>query len=991
MVSCGSREKILIHLQDFSDFQDKREVPYQACQAGIAEEIDLSQTRVSRLIRDMLEESLVKEDKKRIVGLRRKRKVYSLTPTGYEKSEDILEDIRDEEVKLKLDQDTVEKVRLSNVDNYIDTQNPLLTALNELDKDDVVDLTHEDKGKKDIFVGREEEMDRLKEILDEVEEEGSSVLFVSGEAGIGKTTLVMEFKRYVTKKNFQFLVGNSYYDSSDPYLPFKEAFEDYVWPSKKGEKKAEKGEKVSFASEGGPKVEDQKMFNAQRQSAFHESTQGVKNIASKRPLVVFLDDLQWSDKATLELFHYMAIHLEDSPVFFIGSYRPEEVSKRHPLKEIQRRMSREKLYEEFELDPLTEQNTAEIIKNIVGREDLPDRFVKLLHEKSEGNPLFLRECVEQMLEDGTIEPKEDRYPTSAEDVTIPSLIKDIVARRIESLDRETKKLLQLGSVIGEKVPFSLLMEAMDKDELDIMEQVDILQGADLWGKGPKEEKFHFTHELVQMSVYEDIATPVRRALHKKVARAMESVYSDDLEDHYSELGFHFREGGAEGKAADYYRRAGQEAEEVYAHDDSIEMYQKALELVDEGEQRFELLEKLGAVYQILGEYDEARARFDEALDCADRVEKKQRIYLKIGSSWEKQSRYEKALEVLDKALDLSDEETIERARLLSTKGKVLMRLSDYDEASEMLERAKTIAEDVGDKKEISQTLHDLGTIQYYRSGDESALDYFNRALDIRKEIDDIRGQSATFNNLGVLYEERGDLDKALDYHRKSERIKEKIGDKRGIAFSLNNIGLVLSSKGELDEALEHYKDSMEISRKLGDKFGTGEAKTNIAFIYLQDSKAGKALEYFQESLKISKEIGDKLLQARNLHGLAETQLELDNLEGAERHAKEAIDIAKEIGSELQEGLGKRAMGLILEEKEDLESADRLFEEAEDLLEAATDRKELATLYEEYAYLCEEKDETDRAKQLIERAESMYRDMGIESGAERCEEIYDSID
>ncbi len=153
----------------------------------------------------------------------------------------------------------------------------------------------------DIFVGRSEELKKLKSLAEEVKKGNCRTVFIAGEAGIGKTTLVNEFKHFAVNNGFSFLVGTCHGETADPYLPFKEAFNRYL-----EEEDYSDGSFAMMPVERSMDIEDKKMFDAEREATFYETTENVKDIARETPLAVFIDDIQWADQASLDILGYMA-------------------------------------------------------------------------------------------------------------------------------------------------------------------------------------------------------------------------------------------------------------------------------------------------------------------------------------------------------------------------------------------------------------------------------------------------------------------------------------------------------------------------------------------------------------------------------------------------------------------------------------------------------------------------------------------------------------
>ncbi|MFW5907549.1 MAG: BREX system ATP-binding domain-containing protein [Candidatus Natronoplasma sp.] len=265
MDKISSRDKILLYLSHQKGKGEKDKAPYGACQRGISESIDIDHNQVSKALDELVDEGLVECTASPVVGLQRERNVYFRTSKGYQKAEEELRgSLGKKEVTLKDDEEK-RKVKLKEISEYVDHEHPLLYGLNQMDQNGTIDLSDSEDEKRDVFVGRESEMKKLRSLLNDVEDGNCRSIFITGEAGVGKTRLVNEFKKYAASEDFEFLVGSAYYDSSQPYHPMREAFKSYI--EKETASRSEGFSSVAMlgarASKQRPKVEDKDMFDAE--------------------------------------------------------------------------------------------------------------------------------------------------------------------------------------------------------------------------------------------------------------------------------------------------------------------------------------------------------------------------------------------------------------------------------------------------------------------------------------------------------------------------------------------------------------------------------------------------------------------------------------------------------------------------------------------------------------------------------------------------------
>ncbi|MFW6142208.1 MAG: tetratricopeptide repeat protein [Candidatus Saliniplasma sp.] len=1018
------RYRILIHLEiqmDSVGFETYEKVPYSICQNGIAEAVNLSRSRTSEIIRDMIEDDLVEENVRRVVGLKRRRKVYSLTRKGLKKVKEVKDRLGNKKVTVKRESAEYE-VELEKIDTFIDSRKPLLIALNNLNEDDVIDLRASEKKRKEVFVGRSDEINYLLKILEKSNSNEPSTVLIKGKAGIGKTRLVNEFREKTLSENVIFLDGKAYYESSEPYLPFKEAFKDLE----------RKSEPLQFSNRHLDESEDSRFYEEEldntRDLVFSETAENIKSLAEDKAMAVFIDDLQWADKASLVLFHYLSDKLRETQVMLIGAYRPEDIDDKDFLKEVIQRMRRQHLFEEIELEPLKVEDTKEIIQGLIDRVDVPNDFVKMIHDSSEGNPLFVEEFVKQMLDDEILDPKNNKFPTKKDDVEIPKVINEIIDRRIKRLSKQNLRVLQIGSIIGEEIPFSLLISVSGMDSFDLLEYVDTLTGTGIWGVESDEDMYYFNHGLIHLTVYEGIPDQLRKEIHGKVALSMEDVFEGDIEDHYSDIAYHFKEARKYNKSVDYYFKAGKRAEDVYAYEDAVEMYDEALKL-SEKRSRWKILEKLGDVHRVVGKYDDSLEYYKEIIkkDLGKNVQ--QRIYRKEAQVYESEGRFDEAVNIIKEGLSDVYEKNVETCRLFSKKGLAEMRQGKYEMALDDFKEALETCKDFGGDREYADIYLGLGNIYFYMGEIDKSIKYLDRALDKWEQVGNRRGKSSTLNSLGIVHLNKGNLDKALEYYEKSLDIRKQRKEKRDIFSTLTNIGTIYLRKGELEKAFDHYNDSLKVWKEIGDKqgivislinlteyhikmgeldkalqkqtksleicrainFKKGEAAglSNIGAIYLKKGDLKKSKEKYERCLELCEDIGYRSLLPDPLRALSEINILEGDLDESLKNVKKALKISKDMDADLKESVSHRILGMVYREMGKNDKAKKEFEKCRDMLEDVGDRPELAELYYQYSILLHQMGEKQNGNKMMETAHSMFEEMGMKLDEEKTKKMLNS--
>ncbi len=985
--SLDNKELIILHLGDKGAFENVEEPVKLIAKENILSVLELEDEKVLDILENLKDGGKISESDE-------EKRYYRLTEDGEKERKQIWDEIKKKKILLIDDKDTVQ-LNLENIKKVL-SDTPIVEILTSIAENSMLDLKERDHFEGNL-VDREEELEDLKNSLEQIKDDSGKAIFISGDTGIGKTRLVEELKEMAKEKNFDFLKGKCHLEDYEPYQPFKDALSKFL----RIEREIGEFESVispSSVSEG--KAQTQQMFDAQRKSVFYGTTKFLESLCEFRPLVLFLDDLQWADKGTLNLLDYMTERLKDKPILIIGTFRPGDVPEDHPLKETMRRMSRKRLYDEIELSPLGGDSIEELIGSLTDLDEIPEDFIKSIGDKTNGNPLFIKENINQMIEENLIDPVEGTFPTESEIVLIPDVVQEVIEKRIYQLDDETREILQLGSVIGKKVPFDLLVEASDEEELKILEKIDNLLENKIWREHPREELFLFYHDLFVDTIYEGVGKWLeQKILHKKVAEAMERVFEDELEEKYSTLGRHYRKGEEYKKSFEYFKKAGEKAERVYSHEDAIERYKESLKAaaktdsVDD-EELFVLMEKLGEATNIIGKYEDCRKYFNQALTKTDDIEKQRRMYRKLAQSWNNEGEFNKVISIAEEGLNLVDNEDMvpddepvesvedrsldelddspEICKLLSQKGWALKRIGRSDDAKEIFQEELKKAKDIGDKSVLSQAYHDLGSFARYNMNMKECEDYLNKSIDIRKDLlkdedsfEEKYGLSKSYNNLGAIYVQQGDLDKSLEYFKKALELHQEIKNKLFEARTLNNMGVIYMKKGELERTDRILEDVFKILKAIGDKQGRVRAEDNKGKLCMEKGKLDMALDHFESSLEISEEIDDKFGIGLSYVSISKAYILKGDLEKAEEYAEKAYELAENIKSNRMKGEALIQYGKVNRLKGDIEKAVSLHQEGVEITKEMT---EITILFKNRLELVEDYIEQGELKKAEENLE-----------------------
>jgi predicted ATPase len=422
------------------------------------------------------------------------------------------------------------------------------------------------------YIGREEELALLSDLLDKVKKGRGSLVLVEGEAGIGKTRLIDQMRALANFDEFTFLIGRClYFKDTDIYLPFKEMYsqyrqimkgvgEDQLSPfSDQMEPSGPRSEirtptdddfvpmslipaEIDIEEEAG---EDEMVVEGLLE--FDKLSQFIFELEEKGPLCLFIDDLHWADPPSIKLLQFLAHKIIDHKIMIIATFRPEDLfwgeDTSHPLAEPLKRLSRDKLFVQIKLERFDKEETDVLIKNILGIGRVPHTFSDLVFKRTNGNPFFIEEIIYSLLERGVFDPSEPDWADKIdpETISLPTTLKDVILRRIHWLKGNSMSVIRLASVSGPRITFDIIRDALEMKEEDILEALEELVQAKFLKEMEEDESYEFENPVIQEVIYTELNHSRRRFLHLKMGKVLEDRYSNNPTV-WGSIGIHYHKG-----------------------------------------------------------------------------------------------------------------------------------------------------------------------------------------------------------------------------------------------------------------------------------------------------------------------------------------------------------------------------------------------------------------------------------------------------------------
>jgi predicted ATPase/class 3 adenylate cyclase len=499
------------------------------------------------------------------------------------------------------------------------------------------------------MVGRDAELLTLREVMADLKQGLGRIIFVLGEAGLGKSRLISEahevFKSLSQTQAIWVETISLSYETNQAYGLFQRlmrrigGIEYQDAPIVIREKLSTLVEDIEaarrpralhvfealFGLESGNNgvPMDDETFKRELYEAMYL---WWKAHFSLQPAVLVFDDMHWCDAASAELLRQLLPLTGESPLVLLFAMRAE---RNAPAWQIKMTADEEynHRYTELVLRPLSDADGNELINRLLANPDLPDSLRTSILEKSGGNPFFIEEVVRTLIDNRILISEERgvngttkrlwRATSASGDFAIPDNLQSLLAARMDRLEESTRGTLQLAAVIGRSF-YHRVLQAVDEASHELDKHLATLLRMELIREAARvpEIEYAFRNPLTQEAVYKTILIKRRRAFHRRVGEAMESIYADRLDGLFGLLAHHFTLANEHEKAIEYYRKAAQQAVSLFAYEDAIQNLRGALELIEEGKQtetHMILLEELGDVYRLLRDIGQAIAIYHDSL------------------------------------------------------------------------------------------------------------------------------------------------------------------------------------------------------------------------------------------------------------------------------------------------------------------------------------------------------------------------------------------
>jgi serine/threonine protein kinase/tetratricopeptide (TPR) repeat protein len=780
------------------------------------------------------------------------------------------------------------------------------------------------------LVDREQEMKTLRTHLDAALRGEGSLVFITGEAGIGKTRLAYELRSYAKLRGAQYLMSKGgEREGAVPYQPWSNIINEYVrWAPPLLVFKAvgtSAAELAKLVPELGEKLgtipPSASAPGAQEHVRLYKAVaQFFINISRESPLALFLDDLQWFDDASMALLHHMARAISAEHLLVVGAYRDLELDDQYSLSRSVAEINRERLSDALPLKRLAFDHVLQMVSQTFG-EKVPGELPDLVYAKTEGNPFFVEEVVRSLVEEGAVYPVEKGWGVrDLSQVHVPRGIKEVLGKKLESLDEESSHVLGLAAVVGREFSFSMLREVTGLDEDRLIDIIDeCLQARLVVARHiPGEEVYAFADTQLRDVLYEGISPVRRRRHHLKVGEAMEKAYAGKIDDYLEALAYHFLEGNDLSKAGDYAQKAGDKAAKLFAWDQARRYYETALELMEKKApmrdeeliNKAQVLEDLAGICQAQMDYDAALGYAKSGLELSERLGDKQKIIraqMRFITIYTPLGREDLAHEHLEATRTMLEEgpDSAEKGMLYQRIAHVYLHLGQPATAVSWAQKAVDIFAGLGVPMGVRlKAASGLGTAWTYTGRVDEGIAYNEDVWIPVIEKASPLPIGGLGQQLTLILTLLRDIPRARKWGEQTLPEATRFGIPTIELFLRRPLALLYALSGEVTKAQETCQAVEEILSK-GSVAETGaicpfEDVAGIGFHYLRQGEWDKARHYLEEAIAVHKDRSNLAAVDACSLALGSLSMEEGNLPEAEGLLLKSLEICRKGGNVLFE-------------------------------------------------------------------------------------------
>jgi predicted ATPase/DNA-binding winged helix-turn-helix (wHTH) protein len=790
------------------------------------------------------------------------------------------------------------------------------------------------------FVGRHSALSRMHAWLDKARRGDCQVVFVTGEAGIGKTTLLETFTRDIESDPAVRVCSGQcleQYGMGEAYLPVFDAMRQLcrddaevgavlrlhapMWlmqmPSL-----VTPADRESFGRDA-PAVTRERMLR--------EMGDALDALTAHFTLVLVLEDLHWSDFSTLDLISYVARRRRAARLMIAGTYRPSDLMvSRHPLRMVKQELVARQQGDELPLEYLTKEAVGEHLAIRFTANQFPPDLAALIHQRTEGNPLFMVNTIDYLVAEGLIAPHEQGWrvtaPLAAIGLGVPESIRQLIEAQVDCLDAGDQRILEAASVAGTEFSAAAVSAALNDDLRDIQSRCEHLSrrhhflkecGAQLLPNGDAVGRFAFVHGVYRHVLYERISAARRIQLHWDVAFRGEELYGERANEIAAELAMHYEEAADYARAVRHLHQAAVNALRRSAYREAIALSRKGLGLLamlpdTEERARHELWLKITLVVPLMATEGyaapEVGSVYTEARQLGDRVGTPSELSQVLWGLWtfhllkaELATGFDIASEFLRLAERVEDPAVAMRGHWAmqitrTHQGSFRVALDHFEKAMSRYDPEQHVDDPFAEALNPVVAMRGFAAWSLWFMGQpDRAVAGIGEAVALARRLSEPHGLTHALVFAGVLHQLRGERQIAQQYADAAIALAAE----HGLIFygSMARIvrGWALIGSGDDDRAGEEIRDGMTGWQSTGAQLLRPHFLGLLAEALAPAAGVDRGLAVLDEALAVADSTGERCYQAELYRLRGERLLahaDADDARGAEACFEQALAIAR---------------------------------------------------------------------------------------------------
>jgi DNA-binding SARP family transcriptional activator len=853
------------------------------------------------------------------------------------------------------------------------------------------------------FVGREREVASLRDRWQGVARGEGSLVFVAGEAGIGKTRLLREWIVACERGGGRIAGGIATERAAEPYEPVAAALRTLaplsldldvadIWRTALAPIAPEIAGGLPPALPAGD-------AGRERQRLFEACAVFLEAACRQRPTCIALDDVHHAGRGAVALLEFLSRRLQRSRLLILVAYRDDELDPEHPLRALRRRLERDGIAGSLALAPLSAEAVAAMV---TAAADATGETTATIYAESDGNPFFVEELIEDRRERGTS--------------GLPPTIAAVLQRRIERIDQRVQTLAQTAAVIGRSFDVEFLAETTGWRETDVLDALETLVARRLVAVTGSFD-YSFRHHLVQAAFYDALTDAQRTRLHRRVAQVMERLHANDNAV-ASKIAFHYERGGEREASARHYMRAAQAALAIYAGEDADGYVRRVLALTSLPEREYEALLVRETLHGLRGDRiaqtsDLARAA-DVAASLGDdavcEVLRRQITLASVTSDRERErsllddlgarakhsssaqwvaawleglARFERSCGQLTAAREhvaqlislaerSGDRNAYFSARL--TYADTFIYEGRFEEARRALDEARALAGEQHDEAALIRTLLSFSRAALAQQDYDLMASFAQEVCERSRALGDREGEALGLHNVanGMVYAFR--IKETEETFARALAIYEALQHRLGMAGASTDFGLFRIEIGLIDQGLTLLRHGREIADDIQSSWVSCVARINEAYGLRLRGDARSSLDSAKAALALARSLGSTPMESASLGVLGVAETALGDFDAAIRHLERGVELRRSANPTPRFGDNLRGLAaayLAAERRDDALDA------AEELLRVHAAHPRLAPQPAEWlatvADVLRETGHDDRAGTVVVAAQAAFRE------------------